>query len=138
MTLKKSAVRPLSDKAKVCLWAGFVGIVALASVLLTTGCATTVVPHPVPAAVASFDGNEQTSGVIGSTPSGFIVTDNFRMRYNALIATYGSDLPTPATTDSGIARIGPDRWLIVKSRMVDFLEMNAWSRADFKPTHVSP
>jgi hypothetical protein len=133
VTLMKSAAKPLSDRAKVVIWAAVVGLVALVSVLTTTGCTSTVIPQPVPAAVASFDNNEQNSGILASTPSGFVVTDNFRQRYNALVATYGADLPTPATVDSGIAPIGDGKWLITKARMVDFLQMNAWRRAGLAP-----
>lgn len=106
---------------------------ALIVALVVAGCAVTVAPKPVIAEQASFDNNEQNSGIIMSTPSGFVVTDNFRLRYNRLIATYGADLATPATTDAGIAPIGPDRWLITKQRMIDFLEMNAWRKAGLAP-----
>ena len=108
-------------------------IFAVIVALIVSSCATTVTPGPVESTQASFDGNEQNSGIIMSTPSGYVVTDNFRLRYNRLIATYGADLATPATVDAGIAPIGPDRWLITKQRMIDFLEMNAWRRAGLAP-----
>lgn len=108
-------------------------IFAVIVAIIVSACATTVTPKPVESTQSSYDGNEQNSGIIMSTPSGYVVTDNFRMRYNRLVATYGKDLATPATTDSGIAPIGEDRWLITKQRMIDFLEMNAWRKAGLAP-----
>jgi F0F1-type ATP synthase membrane subunit c/vacuolar-type H+-ATPase subunit K len=106
---------------------------ALLVCALNAGCAGTVAPDRVEARQASFDGNEQNSGVIMSTPSGFVVTSYFRQRYNALIATYGGDFKPALKPDDGIAPIGEDRWLISKQRMIDFLEMNAWRRAGLQP-----
>jgi hypothetical protein len=125
----KSASKPLSDKTKVFLWAGFIGLVALISVLSTTGCATTVTPAPVVSQQASYDGNAQNSGIIMSTATGFVVTAHFRARYNSLIATYGGDFKPALKPDAGIAPIGEDRWLISKQAMIDFLEMNAWRKS---------
>jgi hypothetical protein len=102
-------------------------------VFLVSGCASPVVPDPVYAREASFDGNDQTSGVLVSTPSGFVVTENFRRRYNALIATYGGDFNPILKPDQNIAPIGDDRWLISKQGMIDFLEMNTWRKAGLKP-----
>lgn len=134
MTSKKSGSSLGNSIAKWLFLAAFAWLVAV----IVSSCIHTTAPELVEAAVASYDGNEQNSGVIASTPSGFIVTDNFRLRYNALIATYGADLPTPATVDSGIAPIGPDRWLITKQRMIDFLTMNQWRRAGLKPLYEHP
>jgi hypothetical protein len=97
------------------------------------GCAGTVTPDRVESRQASFDGNEQNSGIVLSTPSGFVVTSHFRQRYNALIAVYGGDFKPTLKPDDGIAPIGEDRWLLSKKAMVDFLEMNAWKRAGLQP-----
>lgn len=123
----------LSDGWRVTLWAAFIGLVALISVLTTTGCVGTVVPAPVESAQASFDGSEQNSGVIMSVPSGFVVTSHFRERYNALIAIYGGDFKPPLKPDSQVAPIGEDRWLLGKQGMSDMLLMNAWQKAGLKP-----
>lgn len=109
------------------------GLVIVAWLFLLFGCVTTTVPAPVEARQASFDGNDQNSGIILSTATGFVVTGHFRERYNALIATYGGDFKPPLEPDAGIAPIGDDRWLISKQRMIDFLEMNAWRRAGILP-----
>ena len=102
-------------------------------IYLLFGCTATVVPQPVEATQASFDGSAQTSGVLLSTATGFVVTSHFRERYNALIAVYGGDFAPPLKPDAGIAPIGEDRWLISKQAMVWMLEMSAWRRAGLKP-----
>lgn len=127
----KSAAKPLSDRAKVLLWAGVLAVLAIVSVVATAGCA--VVPRAVESSEASFDGNAQNSGVVMSTAAGFVVTDRFRARYNAMIVTYGADFRPPLAIDAGVSPIGEDRWLITKQAMVDFLTMNAWRKAGLKP-----
>lgn len=100
-----------------------------------SGCASTIVPRTVDGHEASYDGNDQTSGVISSVPSGFVVTAHFRQRYNALIAVYGGDFAPPLKPDQGIAPISDDRWLISKQAMVWMLTMNDWRRAGLQPKH---
>lgn len=111
----------------------FLMVLVLGSALLFVGCGTTVTPDVVPSTQASFDGGQQNSGIIMSTASGFVVTDHFRARYNALILKYGGDFSPMLKPDSGIAPIGDDRWLISKQGMVDFLQMNTWRRAGLEP-----
>lgn len=137
MTSKPSAAKPPSDAgrktaAAICIAVAF--LVALLSAWLT-GCGHTVIPEPVEAMSASFDGNAQTSGVIASTPAGFVVTAHFRERYNALVEVYGRDFSPPLKADAGLARQPDGQWLITRQRMVDFLEMNAWKRAGIVPTN---
>lgn len=111
----------------------FLTILFVAAVVALAGCSSPVIPHAIDAREASFDGNAQNSGVITSTPSGFVVTDHFRARHNALIAVYGGDFSPTLKPDHEIYPIGEDRWLISKQGMVDFLEMNAWRRAGLEP-----
>ena len=108
-------------------------LVAALGLWLVVGCGHTVTPDPVTSSQASFDGNVQNSGIVMSTPSGFVVTSHFRERYNAMIAKYGGDFAPPLKPDSGIAPIGEDRWMISKQAMVCFLEMNAWRKAGLEP-----
>lgn len=102
---------------------------------LGLGCSAvaTVTPDRVISREASFDGNEQNSGVVASTPTGFVVTAHFRERYNALIAVYGGDFAPALKPDEGIAPMGDRRWLIDKQHMVQFLTMNAWRKAGLAP-----
>lgn len=97
-----------------------------------TGCGT-VVPKSVAAETASFDGNEQTSGILSSSPAGFVVTGHFRDRYNALVKVYGHEFTVPLKRDEGVTRMDGGRWLIDREHMTKFLEMNALSRAGINP-----
>ena len=109
---------------------------ALVSVLTTTGCVSTVVPQPVERTQPSYDPSDKgkpTSGVIMSVASGFVVTDHFRQRHNALIAVYGGDFKPPLKPDWQIAPISEDRWLIGKQGMSDFLLMCDRENAKLKP-----
>jgi hypothetical protein len=111
----------------------FLTILLVALVVGLTGCGTTVKPDLVAPGEVSYDGSVANSGIILSTETGFVVTDHFRARYNALIAVYGNDFTPPLKVDTGIAMIGTDRHLITKQAMIWFLEMNAWRRAGLKP-----
>lgn len=105
------------------------GLLAVASV----GCST-VVPRAVNEPVQpSFDGNEQNSGIVASTESGFIVTAYFRDRYNALVAVYGKDFTVPLKRDAGLAKLSPTEWLIDRQHLVQFLDMAAWQRSGLPP-----
>lgn len=111
-------------------------LLVLAFSVLCVGCSTPVVPEKVSSTEISFDGNDQTSGIVRSTPNGFIVTLNFRARYNALIALYGSDFIPRLKIDQDLAPIADDLWLISKQGMIHFLEMNAWRKAALKPVNL--
>jgi hypothetical protein len=97
-----------------------------------TGCGT-LAPTRVDSQAASFDGNNQDSGIIQATASGYVVTPHFRDRYSSLVALYGRDfLPTIKDGD-GITQLSKNEWLIDRQHLVQFLEMNAWLRAGLKP-----
>jgi hypothetical protein len=110
-------------------------IFCTAIIWLCVGCSavSTVTPDRVESSAPSFDGNEQNSGVIASTPTGFVVTSRFRDRYNALVATYGRDFAPALRRDAGISRIDAGQYAIDKEHMVKFLTMNAWQKAQFAP-----
>ena len=109
-------------------------LIILAVVLaLASGCSNTVTPDRVTSAAPSFDGNEQTSGVLSINPNGAVVTDHFRFRYNALVSTYGRDFTPPLKADAGLTAMTAGRWLIDRQHLSQFLEMNAWHRAGLKP-----
>lgn len=105
-------------------------LLGLALALACTGC-TTVTPTPadVPA-VASFDGAEQNSGIVGVQADGtFLVTAHLRARYNALVADYGHEFAPPLSSDSGLSPVGPfDRWTMTPQAMANFATMVQWRR----------
>lgn len=110
-------------------------LLALILCLALAGCTSTVTPDRVTSSVASFDGNEQNSGIISGNANGYVVTAHFRDRYNALVATYGRDFSPPIEPDAGIVEIESRKslYLIDRQHLAQFLEMNAWHRAGLKP-----
>lgn len=109
-------------------------MIILITALALAGCST-VTPDRVESREASFDGNARNSGVVESTPNGFVVTAHFRARYNALIEIYGRDFQPALAADAGITQLGSGELLITKQAMVDFLTMNAWRKARLAPVH---
>lgn len=105
----------------------------LAILCLTMTACGTLAPAVVPSHVASFDGNEQNSGIVSGNASGYIVTGNFRDRYNSLVVIYGKDFLTPLRADYGLSFVAEGRWLIDREHLAKFLEMTAWHRAGLKP-----
>ncbi len=108
-------------------------IVLLVAFAMGGGCAGTVTPKVVTSTQASFDGNEQNSGVISVQPNGYVVTAHFRDRYNALIADYGTAFTPPLSHDAGIARLTDYTWLIDREHMIKMIEMNTWRKSGRKP-----
>ena len=100
--------------------------------LMLAGCGT-VCPTRVPSHAASYDGNNQDSGVLEATPSGYLVTNHFRDRYASLVAIYGRDFSPAIKPEDGLVQLDNGRWLIDRQHLVQFLEMNAWLRAGLKP-----
>ncbi len=107
-------------------------LLALIFCLALSACGT-VAPDRVTSAAASFDGNEQNSGIISANANGYVVTSHFRDRYNALVAIYGRDFTVPVKPDDGLQSISGSTWLIDRQHLSQFLEMNAWSRMGLEP-----
>jgi hypothetical protein len=101
-----------------------------------SGCAGTVTPDRISSSAASYDGNDQNSGIVSVNALGYLVTAHFRERYNALIETYGRDFTVPLKKDAGITEIDSSRALIDRQHLSKFLEMNAWNRAGLKPKNA--
>ena len=97
-----------------------------------TGCFT-VTPKPVDAQDASFDDNEQNSGIISKNANGYVVTPHFHDRWVALVAVYGRDFKPAIDAKIGWLDLGNATWLVDKQRMVQFIEMNRWKTSGFKP-----
>ena len=108
--------------------------------LAFAGCLT-VVQHPVQSSQASFDGNEQNSGVIAKIDAGFVVSSNFRDRYNVLIDTYSNTklqdgtplFITPIKKDFGIKPNGDGTFTLNKQGMVLMVQLSSIKRRAFKP-----
>jgi hypothetical protein len=117
-------------------------ITLLLALLLLCGCGMTktVVPIPVEATQASFDGNEQNSGIIGIHPSGgYEVSARFFSRYQELVDMYGESYHPRLQPNSGIRVIhllsDPPKEVIIidKEHMIKFIEMNTWRKTGRKP-----
>lgn len=103
--------------------------------LFLAACSSTVTPATVPSHQASFDGNEQTSGILSRSPAGYVVTPHFRARYDALVELYGRDFKPAVTAGAGFVRDGSGNWIVDRQHMAYFLEMNAWRRAGLHPAN---
>ena len=106
------------------------------SICLVLSACSTVVPGPVAPEAASFDGNDQTSGILSSNANGFVVTNHFHKRYNALVAVYGREFAVPLTPDAGLIQINATEWLIDRQHLAQFLEMQAWQRVGMRPKNL--
>jgi hypothetical protein len=139
----KSAAKPPSDyerareenrRTAAALAVAVILVLGLITAVIGAGCTAPTIPDALPTASApSFDGAEQNSGVLSSTPAGFLVTPHLRDRYNALVRRYGADFAPPLQVDAGLTRLGPESWEMSKQAMVNFIEMNAWRRAGLLP-----
>lgn len=109
-----------------------VGLLVLTPIL--TSCASTITPPTVTPQQASFDGNDQNSGIIRYTPAGFLVTPHFRDRYNALVDTYGRTFKPELEHDAGMkpATDGTN-WTVDAQHMADFVTMNLKKKSGISP-----
>lgn len=91
--------------------------------LLLCSCATsplTVVPRPVVAAQASYDGNSATSGILAAAPDGgFVVTPHFVARWRQM-AGPGALIDPPTA---------PGGYLVTAEQMAQFLALNRKRKA---------
>jgi hypothetical protein len=114
-------------------WLNIVAFCILAAIALTA-CNSTVRPALVEPAQASYDGNEQNSGILGADPAGggYLITAHARDRYNALVETYGRDFAPALTRDAGISKT-EGGYVITREYLVKFLEMNRWRKSGLAP-----
>jgi hypothetical protein len=108
------------------IWLSKVGFVLLLAAVLC-GCST-VVPSPVVDREASWDGDRQTSGLLGFNEDGSgHITARARARYNALVALYGARFTPPLIEDEGVTPQGDD-WRIDAEHLVKFATMARWRK----------
>ncbi len=101
--------------------------------LLVGGCASTVIPKPVQAAVASWDGNEQNSGFIAFAPQGGgYITAHDLDGYNALVEDYGKHFAPALRVNDGIAP-ATNNFYIDAEHLSNFATMKRWRREGVKP-----
>ena len=109
-------------------------------------CGCTVIPKPVQADVASYDGAAQNSGLLSLTTNstgevtGAIITAHARDRYNALVAIYSTNFFPRLTPDAGITPLPVPQYAVAgkppplpayqidAEHLVDFMEMNRWHK----------
>lgn len=109
-----------------------VGILCFACLFIAPGC--TVRPKVVRNSQASFDGNEQNSGLIGYDSQGNgIITHHARDRYNALIDEYGPLFKPPVNRDGGLVATSTNTYLLDGEHLFIFATMNRWKHQNFVP-----
>jgi hypothetical protein len=125
-------------------WVWLLTIVTFLAALFAiaaTGC-TTVTPAAVEAHQASWDGADQTSGILRAEAGGFVVTARFVERYDALVRIYGdasdrlTGLPyfSPALTlRYGLSQSPAGEYALSPEAMTYFVRMNQWRRAGRQP-----
>lgn len=76
---------------------------AVCLVSLAVSCAN-VTPTVRDPETVSYDGNQQTAGVIAFLPDGsLLISGSARMRYNGLVAKYGGQFTPRLRPDFGVA-----------------------------------
>lgn len=111
-------------------------VLALLIVSLLGGCASTVVPDPVPISDSTaFDGAEQNAGIVAVLEDGnFLVTPRVRVRYNTLIEEYGDRFLPVLIKDTGIIlRPGIDGYVMTPEAMASYATMVQWRRMGRAP-----
>lgn len=107
---------------------------AVCAIASLSGCVGTVTPKKVYSQSASYDGNDQNSGVLSISKDGGIVTGDWRARYNALIVKYGRSLTSPITSPDAGLMIQPDgTYHATLQTMVNMAVMNDWRRMGRAP-----
>jgi hypothetical protein len=93
-------------------------------------CTSTVAPKPIKGAVASWDGGQQNSGLIGKDgPGYFLITEHARERYNGLIERYGRYYLPPLKADEGVTTTATNGvYRIDGEHLAKMIEMVAWKK----------
>jgi len=99
------------------------------SLVVTSGCTSTVTPRTVLSSQASWDGTNQNSGFIGFEGSAGIITPHARDRYNALLEIYGKKFNPPVTFDYGVWPYAGGNYIISPQALTYFTQMNRWRKS---------
>lgn len=111
-------------------------VMCLMSLMLTVflcSCSTVTPPAQVTTDTASFDGNDQNSGLVSMLNDGSaIITEHARERYNALVAVYASKFTPKLKQDDGVQPAGVVQgkglYQIDAQHLVMFVQMNQWRK----------
>lgn len=107
---------------------------ALIFLLFLCSCASTVVPAPLVASTASWDGGVLNSGHLGWLPdSSEIVTPHRRDRYNAMILVYSNRFSPAIYLDYGVTLcVISNRTCVIMSPEAQDkgIQMNHWRKLD--------
>lgn len=106
----------------------------VALTFLGAACTSTIVPAPVVAQQASYDGGAANSGVLQLDTTGAIITAHARDRYNALIALYGREFAPALVADAGITPLPDGTFRITAQALTNFALMNAWRKTGKVPS----
>jgi hypothetical protein len=89
----------------------------------------TVVPSRIVSTQASFDGNQQDSGIKTADAQGFVVSANWIARYDAMLVEFGGRFsPAVKAGDRAGILIGPE--IVVTAEVMSrFIRMNQWRKA---------
>lgn len=133
MIWRKNAASLLSDLAWMAVaWLLLMGL-ALSLAAISGGC--TVAPRPVRNAQASFDGDQQNSGLIGYDAQGRrIISRHALERYNALIARYGAKFTPPLQPNAELLFLTSTNTAILNAQGAFYFEtMNRWAHQELPP-----
>ena len=122
-------------KRKWVVWLTLAALVLL--MLFASAC--TVTPVQVKSRQASFDGNQQNSGLVAFQPDGSaVITPHAHDRYTNLLASFGKDLPLPPKypeegmfqTNGTFAGYGTNVpvWIMDAQHLNYFKAMNRWRK----------
>lgn len=109
----------------------------LAVLILCLGCTTTVIPHNGRPTQPSFDGNDQTSGIITNFPDhSALITGHAAARYQLLVIDYGAKFQPPIQHSDGLniyyTTPTGSAWHIDAEHLTDFGIMQYWKRKGVK------
>lgn len=92
------------------------------------GCYGTVTPGKAKLKQATFDGNEQNSGLLKFTPDGALITAKARDRYNFLVREQGAKFAIPVKPDDGVTSAPgtTNLFLMDNEHFVKFETMTRW------------
>lgn len=102
--------------------------------LILVGC--TVTPVPVKDSQASWDQNQQNSGLIGFDNEGFaIITPHARDRYNSLTELYAGHFSPKLKADEGVSKnpADPGTYRMTKEALTHFMAMVRFKKENKEP-----
>jgi len=95
---------------------------AFSLIVFLAGCASTYTVEIKKDTGASYDGNQRTSGIVGlfADKTGFLVSDYFYKRYDALWAIYGSRFVPKLEGVSVLKKEDGPTWKLVDKKPFTF------------------